>query len=96
MAKNKQVKNGKLEIGNSLSIFDAAMLHEKIIEVYKNSDVVEIDLKDITNCDTAGIQLLYSLKKSSLNDGKELNILNPSSAVEDTLNRMSISLNTFI
>lgn len=96
MARKKQLKNGKLEIEDSLSIFDAVILHEKIVNIYKNSDTVEINLKNIINCDTAGVQLLYSLKKSSLNDDKKLSIINPSCAVENALNRMCIPCDTFL
>ena len=72
MGRKKQVNNGNIEIDTSLSIFNAALIHEKITEAYKKYDRIEIDLKEITDCDTAGIQLLYSLKKSCIEAGKEI------------------------
>lgn len=91
MARKKRTKDGKIEIDTSLSIFNAAKLHKKITEAYKKYKSIEIDLKDISECDTAGIQLLYSLKKSCLDAGKEISLTNPSDAVTDALDRMSMS-----
>ena len=90
MGRKKQANNKNIEIDTSLSIFNAAVLHEKITEAYKEFDRIEIDLNDITVCDTAGIQLLYSLKKSCL-AGKEISLTNPSDAVTVALERMSMS-----
>ena len=91
MKRKKQANNKNIELGTSLSIFNAAILHEKITGAYKESDRIEIDLNAITDCDTAGIQLLYSLKKSCLDSGKKISLTNPSDAVTAALERMSMS-----
>ncbi|MBN2419576.1 MAG: STAS domain-containing protein [Deltaproteobacteria bacterium] len=91
MGRKKQVNKGNIEIGTSLSIFDATMIHTKIIEAYKTLDRIEIDLKDITDCDTAGVQILYSLKKACIDTGKTFALVNPSDAVTDALERMSMT-----
>ncbi|MGD9157151.1 MAG: STAS domain-containing protein [Desulfobacteraceae bacterium] len=91
MGAKNSIKTGNIEIDTSLSIFNAATLHEKITKAYKKFDRINIDLKKITDCDTAGIQLLYSLKKSCLDVGKELSLTNPSDAVTGALERMSMS-----
>jgi anti-anti-sigma regulatory factor len=85
-----------VDAGASLSVFKAAYLYEKIFEAYREADTIEIDLGKVTDCDTAGIQLIYSLKKSGLKDGKNIIIKNISGAVEDTLNRMCISSDSII
>ncbi len=96
MGRKKQSKIKNIEIDTSLSIFNAATIHKKITEAYRKYDSIEIDLKEITDCDTAGIQLLCSLKKSCLDAGKEITLTNPSNAVTDALERMSISWEDFI
>ena len=88
------MKTESVELNTSLSVYNAAKLHSQLTEAYKNSDRIEIDLKNITDCDTAGIQLLFSLKKSCLDAGKQISLINPSEAVNDALNRMSISWET--
>ena len=91
MKRKKHVNKGNVEIEESLSIFNAAKIHKKIIDAYNNFNRIEIDLNHVTNCDTAGIQLLYSVKKSCLEAGKEISLVNPSDAVTDALDRMSMS-----
>ena len=95
MSKEKQSKTACLEIENSLSIFDAVALHEKILKIYKTSDKIEIEFKNLTDCDTSGAQLLYSLKKSSLKDGKELIFKDISGEFENCINRMRIPFKLF-
>ena len=95
MGTKKKDNTEKIEIETSLSIFNAAMIHEKILEAYNKFDAMEIDLKNITDCDTAGIQLLISLKKSCGETGKEISLVNPSEAVTDALERMSITWEHF-
>jgi anti-anti-sigma regulatory factor len=92
----KNVTHLIVETGTSLSVFKVAELYANIIEAYSEADTIEMDLGNVTDCDTAGIQLLYSLKKSSNRDGKNIIIKNMSGAVEDTLNRMCIPINTII
>ena len=94
--RKKQDNKGNIRIDTSLSIFNAAAIHEKIMQAYKKHDMIEIDLKDITDCDTAGIQLLYSLKKSCIDTGKIFSLINPSDAVTETLERMSMSFDHLI
>ncbi|MBN1907810.1 MAG: STAS domain-containing protein [Deltaproteobacteria bacterium] len=92
----KDIVHRNVDTGASLSVFRAAELHALIFEAYREADTIEIDMVNVTDCDTAGIQLLYSLKKSSLRDGKKIIIKNISRAVENTLNRMCIPINTII
>ena len=94
MVRKKQMKKGIIEIEASLTIFNVAELQNQILKILKNSNKIEVDLKDITECDTAGIQLLYSLKKSCLSEGKDFSLLNPSDDFNEALNRMSIPLET--
>ena len=91
MGIKKKDKKGKIEIDKSLSIFNAAMIHKNIIDAYSKFDRMEIDLKDVTDCDTAGIQLLISLQKTCDDAGKEFSLINPSEAVIDAMERMSMS-----
>ncbi len=95
MAVKKQDKPVKIEIEKSLTIFEAASVHNKIMESYKNSKDIEIDLNSVTSCDTAGIQILYSLKKSGNRDGKKIIFSDPSGALEKALKEMDIPLNIF-
>jgi anti-anti-sigma regulatory factor len=90
----KDIIHRNVDTGESLSVFKAALLYEKISEAYREADTIEIDLSNVNDCDTAGIQLLYSLKKSGIKDGKNIIIRNIPGAVESALNRMCVSSDT--
>jgi anti-anti-sigma regulatory factor len=95
MGKKKQDKKGNIEIDSSLCVSNASMIHNKIMEAYKELEAIEIDLKNITDCDTAGIQLLYALKKSCVDAGKSFSLINPSDAVTEALRRAAIPWEAF-
>jgi anti-anti-sigma regulatory factor len=95
MGRKKDMNNKNREIGSSLTVYNIAELHVKFQELINNADRIDIDLSNITDCDTSGIQLLYSLKKSCLEKNKEISITNPSAAVNEALNRISITWDVF-
>ncbi|GEM_PF-3075020 len=90
------MSNNKIEIGSSLTVYNISELHVKFQEALFNSDRIDIDLNSITDCDTSGVQLLYSLKKSCLEKNKEISITNPSIAVYEALNRISTTWDEFL
>lgn len=95
MAEKKTNKKGKgrtLTIEGSLTIYDVKVLKEKAMEVLGESDVIELNLDNVSECDTAGIQLLYSLKKSAGEAEKKLIICNPPQSVEKALKRAGMSI----
>lgn len=99
MAKKKTNKKGKekaLTIEDSLTIYDVKALKEKATEILGDSDVIKVNLDNVSECDTAGIQLLYSLKKSAGESGKKLIICNPPQSVEDALKRAGMSIGIII
>jgi anti-anti-sigma regulatory factor len=87
--------NINLEMDTSLTVFNISEVYKKITEALDNSDSIVIDLSNISDCDTSGIQLLYSLFKSSMEKKKEILIKNPSAAVHEALNRISMSWEIF-
>jgi anti-anti-sigma regulatory factor len=89
-------KRTTLTIENSLTIYDVGLLKEKALEILGKSNFIEVNLDTVCECDTAGIQLLYSLKKSAKESGKELIINNPSRSVEDALKRAEMPVGMII
>lgn len=89
------MSKNNVEIGSSLTISNIAELHSKFKKIINNSDRINIDLNNIDDCDTSGIQLLYSIKKSCLERKKEITIINPSAAINEALNRISITWEIF-
>ncbi|MBN1907801.1 MAG: STAS domain-containing protein [Deltaproteobacteria bacterium] len=87
--------NKNTEIGSSLTVYNIAELHVKFQELINNADRIDIDLNSITDCDTSGVQLLHSVKKSCLEKNKEISLKNPSAAVHEALNRISTTWDEF-
>ena len=75
----------RLKIQGALSIYDAAALREELLDCLKRDRDLELDLKRVTNCDTAGLQLLYAVRKTASAAGQTVRIENPSQPVQDTL-----------
>lgn len=99
MEDNSNMKNdngAKLLIEDSLTIYDVGVLREKALEALNSSDLIELNLDTVNECDTAGVQMLYSLRKSADESGKKLHILNLSQSVEEAFRRAEMPLDMVI
>ena len=94
--KAKKQKKAILKMDNSLSIYEVNDFQERLMGLLQNNDQLEIDLDPITECDVAGIQLLYSARKTADKMGKELIMLGSSRSLEDTAVRAGLSPETFL
>lgn len=56
---------GRLRIYGEMTIYQAAALKESIIASTSGKQVVELDLTDVTELDTAGLQLILSLQAAN-------------------------------
>ena len=77
-------KNGKdtvVKVGATLSIYEVTALRDEIVSHLDTHGRLILDLGAIVKCDAAGIQLLYSARKTADKKGKSVMIRNPSSAV---------------
>lgn len=82
-ASKKKTAATKLALEGELTIYVAAELKEKIAAALQAQQPLEIDLSQIGEIDTAGIQLLLLAKREA--DARELQIVfaQPSQAVLD-------------
>lgn len=74
-----------LKVEDALTIYDAAALRETLLKCLRAEEDVALDLSETTGCDTAGLQLLCSLRKSAERLGKQVRVADASRAVFDTL-----------
>jgi anti-sigma B factor antagonist len=61
-----------LTIEDALSIYNAPELKALFIEGVENYKALKLDLKAVSDCDTAGLQLLAALRKTADKAGKSL------------------------
>lgn len=76
-------EEGKIKLTGTLSIYEVADVHENLLGIFEGDKPVEIDLGEITYCDTAGIQLLISAKKTVEKKGNPFIISSISRAVRE-------------
>lgn len=70
----------KLAIEGELTIYTAAELKERIGSLLEK-DVIEIDLSEVSEIDTAGLQLLLLAQRECVKREKKIVFDNPSEAV---------------
>lgn len=93
--KNNKLKikeKAKLKIEGSMSIYEMNDLRTRFVSFIEENDFLELDIKDVFECDTSGIQLLCSALRSAREKGKKINIVGKSQAVEDALSRAGMTL----
>ena len=82
-----------MKIEGALSIYEAAELRGKFLKYFKkNSKGLTLDLGDVTECDTAGAQILCSTKLSAAESGKPFIITDISPSVRDTFVRCGLPM----
>lgn len=61
-------------LGGELTIHNVAVLRDGLLQVLGRNDRFEIDLEGVTALDLAGLQLLCSVHRSALAQGKTLSL----------------------
>jgi anti-anti-sigma factor len=71
----------KLPIEGELTIYSAADLKAKLVEALAAEQPIEIDLSQVDEIDSAGLQLLLLAKREAARIEKPLSLINHSQAV---------------
>lgn len=80
-----------VELGGELTIFRSAELKEMLLPVAECGGNVALNLAAVSEVDTAGVQLLLSLKHSIAAGGGEIQITAASPAFTEALHLLGIS-----
>lgn len=79
-------KPKKLRIENELTIYTAAEMKAQLMGMLEKSAELELDLSQVGEIDTAGLQLLILAKRECSARNGNLHLVNHSPAVLDVLN----------
>ncbi len=85
---------GQLAIAGSLTIYEVGQAHSELAAVLHNEIQVptwRLDLSEVEELDTAGVQLLLALHKSLLQLGIVLETCNPATAVRELLELLRLN-----
>ncbi len=74
---------GRMAIAQEMTIYHAEALKAELLAGLTRSEAVELDLSQVAEIDTSGIQLLMLAKRESQKQGKTLSIVAHSPAVQE-------------
>lgn len=74
-----------LALAEDLTIYNAIALKERLAAAIKKHKAIELDLSQVGQIDTAGVQLLIFAKREATRLKKEIRIIAHSKAVQETI-----------
>ncbi len=83
MSKKPSVQ--KIALAGEFSIFTATAIRDQLLAALGNAQEVEVDLAQVTEIDSAGVQLMVAAKQEAAAQQKTLRFACHSQAVLDTL-----------
>ncbi|WP_035237343.1 STAS domain-containing protein [Desulfobacter vibrioformis] len=97
MISGNQDKNGNLviKIEGSLSAYNAGDIKDRLLTGFTNHQGVILDINGVTECDTLGIQLLLSARKTAEMLNKTFNVTGDSPSVQDMLTGLGLEAEDF-
>lgn len=75
----------RLAVSQDLTIYHAMDLKQQLLEALERADALELDLAQVAEMDTAGLQLLMLVKREAGRQDKPLSIVAHSPAVRQTI-----------
>ncbi|MFZ2269909.1 MAG: STAS domain-containing protein [Azonexus sp.] len=82
---------GRLEIKGELNIFTAAELRLQLLEALAGNPELEVDLTQVSEIDSAGLQLMLAAKREAATRQQTLQFTGHSPAVFDALELCRLS-----
>ncbi len=80
-----RIATGRLRMEGELTIYEAVALKTELMAALEESPVLELDLSDVSELDTAGLQLLLLLKNEAQIRGQTVHFVQHSSVVREVL-----------
>jgi len=81
----KKSKVIEVEVPGDMTIYEAGETRDLFIEAIEKNDSVNVNLSNVSEIDSSGIQLMVSLKKIAASKNKALSFTSHSPAVVDLL-----------
>ncbi len=87
----KKEEQAFLKLEGPLTVYEVTEMRDMLIASMNGSRQMILDLQGVTECDTAGIQLLLSARKKAVRDQKFLRITDCSDSVKQAAERIGIN-----
>ena len=94
MAFIKEDRGGKsfLRLEGPLTVYEVGEMREVLLVSMERDRELIVDIAGISDCDTAGVQLLISARKKTGNEKKKIFITGESEAVRKAAERIGVSM----
>lgn len=79
------LQTGLVKAKGPFTIYEAAEIRDAMLAAFDGPEGLILDLGDVTECDTAGVQLLCSARVTARKTGKIFNVLAVSDAVTQAM-----------
>ncbi|HYE70253.1 MAG TPA: STAS domain-containing protein [Aquabacterium sp.] len=80
-----------IAIEGELTIYRASELKPLLLAALPGTGPIELDLGEVTEVDTAGVQLLMLLRREALAQGRALRLRRPSPAVAEAFELLDLA-----
>ncbi len=93
MSFTREEKDGniRLKIEGPMSIYEVATLQEEFCACLAKKVDLELDLGGVTDCDTAGVQLIYAARKTAGEKEKLFRVTEAPQTVLETLRNAGLN-----
>ena len=88
---SSQTQTRRLTLETDLTIYNAPDHKRTLLAALEQANVVELDLAQVAEIDSAGLQVLLLAKRESLAAAKELRIVGHSPAVHELLDFFNVA-----
>ena len=86
-----QTTGDSLAIKGEMTIYTAAEQKITLVEALESTENLSLDLNEVTEIDSAGMQLLILMKKAALKEGKSFEFVAKSDAVSEVMELLNLS-----
>jgi anti-anti-sigma factor len=90
MTTETDLQAGLVKVTGPMSIYEATALREAMLAAFDSPEGVTLDLGEVTECDTAGVQLICSARITARKRGTPLTIRAVSDAVTQSMEGVGI------
>lgn len=85
------MSQSRLAIVGELTIQNAAATRDRLLSAIAASDEIELDLAEVSEIDSAGVQVLLAARASAAASGKPLHLIGCNRTVADVFDYLSLT-----
>jgi len=86
---------GAVRLSGALGVYQAEELRKALLDVLAKGTDLVLDLAQVASCDTAGAQILWSLRRAATEAGKTIRFERASPPLLATWNRLGLPADCF-